>query len=51
MIRWLAWLGIIVFMVPALTHKLPQPMRILSAVLVVILLVIGLRSQPGTRVR
>jgi hypothetical protein len=46
LIRSLPWLGIIVFMVAALTHRLPPPMRILSAVLVVVLLVVGLRAQP-----
>ncbi len=46
LIRWLAWLVMIVFMVAALTHRLPPPVRILSAVLVVVLLVVGLRAQP-----
>lgn len=47
LISWLAWLGIIVFIVAALTHRLSPAMRILRCVSVVVLLIVGLRAQPG----
>jgi hypothetical protein len=46
LIRGLAWLGIIVCMTTALMPRLPAPVRILSAVLVVMLVIVTLRGQP-----